>query len=442
MRSLATEPGEESPPLWRRRTASVEPLPHPLTLRYAQPLEGDVQAELTRRAVGRARLTVLLLAVAILAPALVEVVGQPARVEERLTSFLMALVVLALLIPLSSRHGERWLRPTVAALILAIGFGRVAVMLRDQGTAEAEAIGAVSIVFVLGIAFTVVRLRFTDAAPLTLAITLAWVGATLVTGLVGNPQLYFFVGLAYLFSALAGYSIERYARQEIVARRLLDAERQVSQRLLLNVLPASVAQRLADGSPSVADSHPDVTVLFADIVGFTAFAARVAPSELVETLNAAFTALDGLTTRHRLTKIKTIGDAYLLVGGLPEARPDHAEAVAAWALDLPAVLAAIPTPTGQRLQARVGIHIGPVVAGVIGSAVLAYDVWGDTVNVAARMEAQGVPGAIQVSAATADRLRGQFLLSERGTVEIRGKGLMRTYLLVGHAGEDWPTPGA
>ena len=210
----------------------------------------------------------------------------------------------------------------------------------------------------------------------------------------------------------------------------LTAEKQTSERLLLNVLPAPVAERLKQGDGIIVDRFDQVSVLFADIVGFTALSQRTTPEELVTMLDDLFSRFDRLAEEHGLEKIKTIGDAYMVVAGVPQPRPDHADAIARMALDMIAVLRDYAAQHGTDLTIRVGVHTGSVVAGVIGRKKFIYDLWGDTVNTASRMESHGVPGKIHVTEATYELVRDRFELEPRGTVDIKGKGPMKTYLLV------------
>jgi adenylate cyclase len=219
--------------------------------------------------------------------------------------------------------------------------------------------------------------------------------------------------------------------EAVRARAALDVERQRSERLLLNVLPASIAARLKQSQGVIADGFPDVTVLFADIVNFTPLSEGIAPEGVVQLLDELFSGFDQLAQRHGLEKIKTIGDAYMVVGGLPEPRPDHAEAVAEMALAMRQEVARRVGPTGRPLQVRIGIDTGPVVAGVIGRSKFSYDLWGDTVNTASRMESQGLPGCIQVTERTYQRLRNRYRFEQRGPIQVRGKTAMVTYLLLG-----------
>ncbi len=202
-----------------------------------------------------------------------------------------------------------------------------------------------------------------------------------------------------------------------------------NERLLLNVLPEPIAQRLREGEALIADRSDDVTLLFADIVEFTRLSASLSPHELVGALNEVFTVFDGLVERYGLEKVKTIGDAYMVVGGMPERSGDHTERVAAVALDLTECVGRIDAAVRLGISFRVGIHCGPVVAGVIGTKKFTYDVWGDTVNVASRMESLGVAGRVQVSQAVMERLQGTYAFEDRGLVDVKGKGRAHTYFL-------------
>jgi class 3 adenylate cyclase len=219
--------------------------------------------------------------------------------------------------------------------------------------------------------------------------------------------------------------------EAVRTRHALALEQQRSERLLLNVLPAPVAARLKQGEELIADDFAEVTVLFADIVDFTPHSAQLSPQQVVQTLNDLFSAFDRLAERHGLEKIKTIGDAYMVAGGLPDPRPDHAQAVAEMALAMRQETAKRTDPSGQPLQIRIGVDSGPVLAGVIGTAKFSYDLWGDTVNTASRMESQGLPGCIQVTDHTWKRLGDGYRFQRRGPIQVKGKGELVTYLLLG-----------
>jgi adenylate cyclase len=228
------------------------------------------------------------------------------------------------------------------------------------------------------------------------------------------------------------YLLLRYfIGEQVRTQTALEVERERSERLLLNVLPEPIAARLKEGPDVIADAFKDVTVLFADIVGFTQFADDRSASEVVAMLNELFSAFDELADSHGLEKIKTIGDAYMVVAGLPVPHAGHEVATAGMALDMRDAVGRVRRESGLDLAIRIGIHTGPVVAGVIGRRKFSYDVWGSTVNVASRMESHGLPGEIQITERVADRLADDFDLRDRGVIDVKGIGPTRAYLLVG-----------
>ena len=235
------------------------------------------------------------------------------------------------------------------------------------------------------------------------------------------------------FLALLYFTGERDRSRAALAEehRLLEAEQGRSERLLLNILPAPIADRLRDGRTTIAESQPDVSVLFADIVGFTPLAAGIEAVALVDLLNDVFSAFDDLADSAGLEKIKTIGDAYMVAGGIPTPRPDHLSSVLEMALLMGQAIAHVSTPYGERLQLRIGIDSGPVVAGVIGRRKFSYDLWGDTVNSASRMESHGLPGRVHVTERVALLALNQFEFEARAPIEVKGKGTMNTYFLIG-----------
>ena len=288
------------------------------------------------------------------------------------------------------------------------------------------------------------------AVPLSIALATAWSAGyqrwslLIATWFAGAPLLYQILTDAeplpqllrdavpdvvlFAVALLQGEAVRtrRALREE---HHLLLAEQERSERLLLNVLPASIAARLKQTDGVIADAFPEVTVLFADIVDFTRRSERIAPEQVVRLLDDLFSAFDQLAQQQRLEKIKTIGDAYMVVGGLPDPRPDHAEAVAEMALAIRDEVARRFDPSGPPLI-RIGIDTGPVVAGVIGRSKFTYDLWGDTVNTASRMESHGVTGCIQVTARAYERLRDGYRFERRGPILVKGKGEMVTYFLV------------
>jgi class 3 adenylate cyclase len=245
----------------------------------------------------------------------------------------------------------------------------------------------------------------------------------------GELTLYllFNFGLIFVVIMAIGFFYERAAT---LMEAELEFERERSDKLLLNTLPASIAQSLKERpTEAIAQRHAEVSVLFCDIVGFTRLAERLPAEQLVDILNRVFTRFDDLADRYAVEKIKTIGDAYMVAAGLPEPCDDHAGVLAGMALEMMAAVESLRGELGDDLGVRIGIHSGPVVAGVIGRRKFAYDLWGDVVNTAARMESHGLPGAIQVTEDTARRLGDRFVLQPRGMMDIKGKGLMPVYLL-------------
>ncbi|MDJ1180198.1 adenylate/guanylate cyclase domain-containing protein [Roseofilum sp. BLCC_M91] len=216
------------------------------------------------------------------------------------------------------------------------------------------------------------------------------------------------------------------------AEEALRQEKERSEKLLLNILPEAIANQLKHNQSSLAEDFESVTILFADIVGFTPLAAQVQPIQLVDMLNQVFSSFDQLTETYGLEKIKTIGDAYMVAGGLPDPMPNHLDIMARMALSMQAYMGQFKTPMGDDFQIRIGMHIGSVIAGVIGKKKFIYDLWGDTVNVASRMESSGEPGKIQVTEAVYESLKEQYVLEKRGKIFVKGKGEMDTYWLVAH----------
>ncbi|QEM48383.1 adenylate/guanylate cyclase domain-containing protein [Mycolicibacterium grossiae] len=226
-----------------------------------------------------------------------------------------------------------------------------------------------------------------------------------------------------------------FALREIArAEDAMEVEFERSEALLANILPVAIAERLKDPAHSViADKYDDASILFADIADYTAQASATTPADLVRFLDALYTEFDGLVDRHGLEKIKTSGDSYMVVSGVPEPRPDHLAALARCALDMADAVRGLTDSSGRAVHLRIGLACGPVVAGVVGARKFFYDVWGDAVNVASRMESTDEAGRIQVPQEVYDRLRDHFTFDERGDVDVKGKGVMHTWFLTGCA---------
>lgn len=279
---------------------------------------------------------------------------------------------------------------------------------------------------------------------IVLAGILTAVGAVLViilavnvphdTGLQPAWTLPISFAISVVSASVMAFATVWYAMRETArAEAAMELEYTRSETLLSNILPASIAARLKDPTRDkmIADRYDDASILFADIAGFTERASDTAPCDLVAFLDQLYTEFDLLVDRHGLEKVKTSGDSYMVVSGVPDARSDHLQALAALALDMSSAVAKLRDPSGRPVPIRIGIAAGPVVAGVVGSRRFFYDVWGDAVNVASRMESTDPEGRIQVPDDVYQRLKGEFLLEERGDITIKGKGVMHTWYLVG-----------
>jgi guanylate cyclase len=243
------------------------------------------------------------------------------------------------------------------------------------------------------------------------------------------------VGGTMVFTLLA-----LFARQREEALAALRVEQERAESLLLNILPGSIAQRLKANPGTIADQFTAASVLFADVVNFTPRTEHLPPAEVVGLLDRLFSHFDGLAERYDLEKIKTIGDSYMVAAGVPEPRPDHARVLAALALDMIEATRPNAAIGDLGLELRLGINTGPVVAGVIGRKRFLYDLWGDAVNIASRMESQGTPNQIQITRATYELIKDEYVCEPRGTVSVKGKGDMETWYLVGRATDKEPAP--
>jgi adenylate cyclase len=293
-----------------------------------------------------------------------------------------------------------------AAAVMVVGIDRVGL---------AIGVAAVGVSLVIALQFSVPR--NTGEQP-------AWF---VTTGFVINT-----ISAGATAVAIVWYGLRQIASAEAA----MEQEYQRSEALLANILPASIATRLKDRATSViADKYDDAAILFADIAGYTERASETSPEELVAFLDGLYTSLDALVSRHGLEKIKTSGDAYIVVSGVPQPRPDYLEALADLALDIADTVAGLTDSRGRAVPLRIGLASGPVVAGVVGSQRFFYDVWGDAVNVASRMESTSTVGRIQVPQQVYQRLGNRYAFEERGDVEVKGKGVMRTWYLVGRDGQ-------
>ncbi len=335
------------------------------------------------------------------------------------------------IVPLLHRFGD------LVAPLTFIGAAYVSVFAScwdvgtDSGSQFFYLVGACLVVLVLGIEHIVLAAALAAvAAGLTIALEFlvprdtglqpAW--ATSMGFVVTT------VSACVMVVVTVWFALRDTARAEAV----VEAQYDRSEALLANMLPASIAERLKEPERNViADKYDEASVLFADIVGFTERASSTAPADLVRFLDRLYSAFDALVDKHGLEKIKVSGDSYMVVSGVPRPRPDHVQALADFAIEMADVAAGLKDPHGLSVPLRVGMACGPVVAGVVGSRRFFYDVWGDAVNVASRMESTDAVGQIQVPEDVYQRLKDEFVLQERGRIEVKGKGIMRTWYLVG-----------
>jgi len=397
--------------------------------------EIDFQRHLQRLTLERLRVALLLVISAVILDGTVQLILKPALFYDilwiRITTVLISLIFL----------GFSY-KPTAVKLAFVLSLIGILIMAADIESAIVVS-GGYHSSFQTGLALLLIAggLLFPySLIQMSLASLLVW-GVYLTPAIRGGQNINaagsgFYTNAFFLFCAAAiavtaSHITFRLRHREFFSRQALQEEQAKSERLLLNILPEPIAKRLKEGEEPISDSFDAVTVLFADIVGFTPFSAHLRPAELVALLNTLFSGFDKLSEKYGVEKIKTIGDAYMVVGGVPLAKTNHAEAIAEMALDMVAEVARFNTGTHKPLDIRIGINTGPAVAGVIGEKKFIYDLWGDTVNAASRMESQGIAGRIQVTEATYKRLRKNYRLKERGLINIKGKGQMRTYFLEG-----------
>jgi class 3 adenylate cyclase len=351
------------------------------------------------------------------------------------------LVPLAILLTLVSfsKGYERWMQSATALLMIAVLVGILS-MIAVSGPHE---LGATLYLFgllpVVSFLFAATRLFFLPAlgvALLTLAV-FEWV-LFRHNGLIASGSLEpeiaiaanFFIISEISIGALASFFFERSGRTRFIQELIIAQERLRSDDLVYNMLPAAIAERLKR-KELIADKIEGASVLFADLVNFTRLSATLAPSDVLVMLDQCFTCFDRITEKYGAEKIKTIGDSYMVAVGVPQGRPDHAIVMGKMALELRDAFYQLPTVRQQNLGLRLGFSSGPMVAGVVGSNKRIYDLWGDTVNTASRMESNGVPGEIQLSHYAHSLMPDAFVYEPRGEITIKGKGQMRVYLLKG-----------
>jgi guanylate cyclase len=344
------------------------------------------------------------------------------RVDLAMMSFGYCAATLAMLIVLATTRRWTLIRGPHTFLVLA---GPAALHWYAGGFAASG--GAILWSFIAPIAAMMFGSRMRYSIALLIALLVAGGIREMTTApsphALTHPQAAFF----FMFNAIGLACFVYFSARHFVTR--LAEERERSEKLLLNVLPAPIAERLKRTQEIIADRYESVTVAFSDLVGFTALSARMPAKDVVDLLNEIFTLFDALAEKHGVEKIKTIGDAYMVVGGLPEPCSDHAARVANMALDMSVAVENLARARSIAIAMRIGIHSGEVVAGVIGRKKFSYDLWGDTVNAASRMESHGAPGRVQISSATRVLLGDSFRCEPRGPIDVKGKGSMETFWL-------------
>lgn len=408
-------------------------------MHFSPELEREYRAHHTKRSIVPLRFGLTIIFVLLLGAAL-PWLGDPAmRRLNTAVCLVLAPVVLLIIGSTLSSQFPRYAQVVMSLLAIFITMGFLLVQqIAPQDFYERQAV-IPTIFVVLGV-FTIARLRFWNAvatAALISLISLIWVYQVRpLTGEILSEKVVYLT-FAFVLGLASAYPTDRALRRDFLLSKLLSDEKDrseflltKSEFLLTNVLPASISQRLKDQWAIIADSHDSATVLFADVVDFTPLSASYPPDQVVRYLNVIFSEFDELLAKHGLEKIKTVGDAYMAAGGLPDPMPNHLEAMADFALEMQDLMSKTPSPSGKPMQLRIGIHTGPLVAGVIGNTKLMYDLWGDTVNTASRMESQGVGGHIQVTEAVVDALKDRYDFEERGVVFVKGKGDLKTYWLL------------
>jgi adenylate cyclase len=231
-------------------------------------------------------------------------------------------------------------------------------------------------------------------------------------------------------SLIVYLTLSYFLMQKNEAYRLLRIEQEKGENLLLNILPKEIAAILKNGNRTIADSFEGASILFADLVGFTPLTAKMAPIDMVNLLNEIFSHFDNLVEKYDLEKIRTIGDSYMVAAGVPRVQKDHAHAIVSMAVEMRDFIQSWPPIEGKKIEFRIGINSGPVVGGVIGRKKFVYDLWGDAVNIASRMESHGVANQIQITAATYHQIKNDFNCTPRGKIEVKGRGEMETWIVV------------
>jgi class 3 adenylate cyclase len=404
---------------------------HPLTLRFAtDDLERSWRAVRARESLRPFRATTALaiglyVGFIVLDQTLLEDVAARLLVVRAIVCVLLV-GLLALTWTPAWRRYDHWI---VAAAVLLSGGGILALLAVGREEAHLHWAG---LMLALMAIYGLFRPRLPVSAAVSVTLIAAFNLVVIPAGMIPLAIVVaddFFLVSAAIVGCLATYTLERASRERFLVTKHLEEERALSERLLLNILPEPIARRLKAGEEPIADQHAEVTVLFADIVGFTAMTAGMDPDDLVRLLDRVFHEFDRIAQDHEIQKVKTIGDACMMVAGLSGTHDDHAIRVAEAAIDMRERIAECRTPEGEPLRLHIGIASGPVVAGVIGRTRFSYDLWGDVVNTASRMASLGERDRIQVTGDVVRLLGDRYAFQPRGQLQVKGKGTMETWFL-------------
>jgi class 3 adenylate cyclase len=321
---------------------------------------------------------------------------------------------------------------------LTVGFGILAMIAILSSGEPGYHLYYAGLMLVIVGTHTILRLRFVYATLSTILIVAGYelIGIVHQRLLASPDGVLFFISNNFFFISsniigmTASYFLEVYIRRDFAQRLRLAQEQEKAERLLLNILPREIAATLKDQERIIADHYPGASILFADVVDFTPMSASMMPAEIVGLLNEVFSQFDNLIEQYDLEKIKTIGDCYMVAAGVPRPRPDHAHALARMGLEILKYVEGRTFGNGKQVALRIGINSGPVVAGVIGRKKFIYDLWGDAVNVASRMESHGMGGTIQITTNTYELIKDDFVCEPHGTILVKGKGEMPVWRVV------------
>jgi class 3 adenylate cyclase len=409
-----------------------------LTLSFPPAYEAHFRDDYFAKSVRPLRLGLALVAAVTLVYFLALVGLMPETVERGLVKATILFVPLAAGAGLGASYlpdFEEVVQPTLAAILLAIAADVFFYASLYPENPVTGSLGTACTMLLVWFVFGFARLRFPWAVAVSVAMTAGWIAAVVTFGIGADWRLLFFAVAALVLAVFAGRANEMHIRHDFLLTRqlaaeqaLLASERDRSRQLLRHALPEQVLAHLEHHETTGVDAFPDVTVLFADIVGFADVIKSASPEQVVDLLNGVFAAFDRAAERFGLEKLKTVGDAYVVVAGLPVPRPDHAEAIADLALELQRTIVGIPGPDGQPLRLRIGISTGPVVAGVIGTDRFAYDIWGEAISSASSMESGAPTGSINVAAPAYERLAPAFRFEEQTSTDAADRP---TYLLRG-----------